>query len=286
MAVLEVTRKWSTRQGGVSTSDRKSYTLSQGDVYQVTADPQTSIFEVLSHQDVPKAGDIVPGSPFVWVRDVKPKQVSPILWEVGVNWSGTVGPAGPEDSPLNQPPKVQWGDVETNEAVDEDINGNPIVTVNNEPISGVTIPVPDQTVTITRNFATINTYAIGAYRRAVNSDNFLGWPPGTARITKFGASNQYDDDLGYWVVTATIQFRIPYRTTAEKAWYARVLHQGYLVKDSTTGDIRHAVDDNEQPVTKPVLLKADGTRETDPANAHWLEFQRFNTLPFSSLGLL
>ena len=180
MAVLEVTRKWSTRQGGVSTSDRKTYTLSQGDVYQVTVEPGTMIYEILQHQDIPKAGDIIPGLPFVWVRDVKPKQVSPILWEVSVVWSGDVGPQGPADSPLNQPPRVQWGDVETNEPVDEDFAGNPIVTVNNEPISGVTIPIPDQTVTITRNYASINTYAIGAYRRAVNSDFFLGWPPGTA----------------------------------------------------------------------------------------------------------
>jgi hypothetical protein len=35
-----------------------------------------------------------------------------------------------------------------------------------------------------------------------------------------------------------------------------------------------------------VLLKADGTRETNPDNAHWLEFQVYRSLPYQGLGLI
>jgi hypothetical protein len=35
----------------------------------------------------------------------------------------------------------------------------------------------------------------------------------------------------------------------------------------------------------PVLLKADGTKETDPAAAVWLEFKRYGSLPYAALGL-
>ena len=34
-----------------------------------------------------------------------------------------------------------------------------------------------------------------------------------------------------------------------------------------------------------VLLKEDGTIETDPDSAHWLEFKTLGELPFSALGL-
>lgn len=289
MAVLSVDRKWSGRRGGVSTDNRRQFGLRQGDVYQVVVDPETTIFDILIDPRLPKAGDLVPGTSTVWVRDVDAQQKSPIYWEVTAKWSGDVGPDDPTDSPLNQPPEVEWTDVETSEEADEDFDGNPIVTVNGEPISGVTMPVVDQVVAIKRNVATINTYAIGQYRRSVNSDTFLGWPPGTARLIKYSAKNQYDDELGFWTISARIQFRIPYRTTPDKAWYARVLHKGRLVRNSPSdaaSDAILAVDGNQETVTEPVLLKADGTRETDPAAAHWLEFKRFNSLPFSALGLL
>jgi hypothetical protein len=41
-----------------------------------------------------------------------------------------------------------------------------------------------------------------------------------------------------------------------------------------------------QEVTKPVLLKADGTVETDPAAAVFNHTQVYDSLPYSGLGLL
>ena len=48
----------------------------------------------------------------------------------------------------------------------------------------------------------------------------------------------------------------------------------------------HAVDDDKQPVSKPVLLKADGTRETNAENAVWIEEPDREPLPYSVLGLV
>jgi hypothetical protein len=38
------------------------------------------------------------------------------------------------------------------------------------------------------------------------------------------------------------------------------------------------------PVTKPVLLKANGFREFNPANAVWFETEKYLPLPYSTLG--
>lgn len=282
MAVIEVTQMWSKRQAEKSTSDRKTFTKVQSDTYQVTVDVGTTINQILAHADVPKSGSLLSGTN-MFVTSVRPQQVSPILWHVPVTWKGETGPED-DDDPLNQPPEITWGDVETEEAIDEDWDGNPIVTANGEPINGITVPIPDQTVTIKRNFATINTYTIGRYRRATNSDSFQGWPPGTARLVKFQAVNKAGDgdaEPGYWQVTATIQFRYPYRTASSRAWYARVRHEGFYVR-TVTGDVVRARRDGADTV-KPVLLDQNGLETQTP---YWLEFKRFDSLPFSSLGLI
>jgi hypothetical protein len=139
-------------------------------------------------------------------------------------------------------------------------------------------------------------YVQARYRRAVNSDNFLGWPPGTAKLMKFSASNVFGETGGYWEITAQIRFRYPYRTTAEKAWYARVRHEGFYEKIDLSGPgagtrIVRAVDGNKEPMTRKVLLASDGYRLPVPAEgeeqiANWLEFKLYDSLPFNALGLL
>lgn len=296
MAVDQVTRMWSKRRADISTTDRKKYVAVQSDAYQVTVtDPTTTIATILSHADVPKAGDLLAPASSLYCRKVSPQQVSPIMWVVSVTWQGDTGPDGLADSPLDQPPEIDWSDVESSEPADEDFNGKPIVTVNGEPITGVTIPIVDQILTVKRNFASINTFAIAPYRQATNSDIFAGWAPGTVRLIKYNAKvkNSTDDvqntgpspqPQAYWEVTASFQFRYPYRTTNERAWYARVRHEGLVVRDSSGRLTRATVSGAD--ATKPVLLKLDGTIETNPDNATWLEFQRLGSLPFNSLGLL
>jgi hypothetical protein len=50
--------------------------------------------------------------------------------------------------------------------------------------------------------------------------------------------------------------------------------------------IVRAVDTNGEPMTKPVLLNASGFRETNPANAVWIETEKYIPLPYSALGFV
>lgn len=50
--------------------------------------------------------------------------------------------------------------------------------------------------------------------------------------------------------------------------------------------IVRAVDDNKEPMTQPVLLKANGERERNAENAVWIERPTKNALPYASLGLV
>jgi len=208
---------------------------------------------------------------------------------VTANYSGEIGPGeGLGSSPVSNEVNITWRNATMDEEIDEDWDGKPIVTANDEPIYGITERISDQIATIDRNYASINMYAIRGYLRATNSDAFLGWPPGTARLMDYQAAKTFTDGFGgFWKVSATIQFREAYRTTPDKAWYKRVRHEGVLVRDTAAGKPHIAWDEvTKSPVTKPILLKANGTRETNSDSAHWLEFQTLNSLPFNVLGLI
>jgi len=160
---------------------------------------------------------------------------------------------------------------------------------NSEPIDGLTERVPDQQATIDRNFLGVDIYAVSAYLRSSNSDTFLGWPPGTCRLNGVQRNSgiQHKQTPVFGKVSATFQFRIPYNTTADKAWYKRVRHEGFMVRDAAGEEPHHAWDKKTKTTaSRPVLLKEDGTLETDPENAHFLEFRTLDSLPYNALGLV
>jgi len=264
MSVIDVTKMWS-KTGGSSTSvmydpfDQK-WVYTEG--YQVLTEPDTNVVLVETAAGVPQHGAQHDSGREAYVNDIKTTCISPVFWLAVVSYEGETPDPGTVE--------VEWTDVTTTEPIDRDWLGRAIVTANNEQVEGLSMDVADQVVVIRRKFLTINTATIAQYRRATNSDTYLGWPPGTARLVGFSAKNKfkYNGERELWDVTARIQFREPFaNTTPAQAWYKRWRHEGLMVlKD---GVRQRATDDFGQDETKPVLLKVDGTRETDPDAAYF-----------------
>jgi len=303
--IVEYSLMWSKPTTSASASDNfRKYQIKLQRAYQCVTSPDETESGVYNGTDL--QGNQLPqlgarfglDYPFAYADNISIERPSPILWIVTVDYTGELGPgeSNNENNPLFAPPRIDWDDVESEQEIDEDFDGNPIQTINGEPIEGVKALIPDQTVSIKRNMLLFNPYVQARYRRAVNSDIFLGWPPGTAKLMKLSASNVPNDQGGYWEVSAQIQFRYPYRTTPEKAWYSRVRHEGYYERVELSGPgagtkVVRAVDSNKEPVTKPVLLDGSGFRipGVEPGEvqtAHWLEFKLYDSLPYSALGLL
>lgn len=303
--IVEYSLMWSKPTTSATASDNfRKYQIKLQRAYQCVTSPDETESGVYNGTDL--QGNQLPqlgarfglDYPFAYADNISIERPSPILWIVTVDYTGELGPgdSNNENNPLFAPPRIDWDDVESEQEIDEDFDGNPIQTINGEPIEGVKALIPDQTVAIKRNMLLFNPYVQARYRRAVNSDIFLGWPPGTAKLMKLSASNVPNDQGGYWEVSAQIQFRYPYRTTPEKAWYSRVRHEGYYERVELSGPgavtkVVRAVDSNKEPVTKPVLLDQSGFRipgvePGEQQTAHWLEFKLYDSLPYSALGLL
>jgi len=288
MAAGPALEMWSKQTGSAASPDGKQRTVTMQRAFTVELARLDPLEVAYLSAGLPLIGDPYPGTLFVICRQLDAERLAPTLAMVTVSYSGEVGEDGPGSSPVANEVIITWRGQITDELIDQDINGKPLVTKNNEPIEGITERIPDQVATIERNFAGVNLPAISAYLKSRNSDTFLGYAPGTARLFDYSASNVITDGVaGFWKVTATVVFREPYNTTPDKTWYKRVRHEGYLVRTAAGTEPRIAFDlVTKTPATRPVLLKADGTREADPNNAHWLEFETTLALPYSALGLL
>jgi len=280
MSVVNVTKMWSKTGGSLSSAKLSAidqiWANTEG--YQVLVTVDTTEAEVVAHADIPRIGQQHGSGIESYCEKIDPSQVSPILYQVIVSYRGI-----PNDDSVD----VEWTDSISTEPIDRDVNGYAIVTENNEPVDGLSMDIADQVVVIRRKFTTIDTAAIAAYRRATNSDIYLGWAPGTARLVGFSAKNRfvYGGLQEAWDVTARIQFREPYaNTTDAQAWYKRWRHEGLYI--NVGGVIRRATDDQGQEMTKPVLLKADGTQETNPNAAVFIHSQVYGSLPYAGLGLV
>jgi hypothetical protein len=280
MTVVNVTKMWSKNGGSLSSARLSAIDQiwSNTEGYQVLTTIGTQEDAVVAAVGIPRIGEQHSTGIESYCESVDPQQVSPIFWMVTVSYRGV-----PNDDAV----EVEWTDTTTTEPIDRDITGRAIMTVNLEPVDGLSMDVADQIVVIRRKFLTINTAGIAAYRRSTNSDTYLGWAPGTARLVGFSAKNRfaYNGIQELWDVTARIQFREPYaNTTPAEAWYKRWRHEGLYIKDGSI--IRRATDGQGQEVVKPVLLKLDGTKETDPDAAYFFHSQVYGSLPYSALGLI
>lgn len=280
MSVVDVTKMWSKTGGSLSSAKLSAIdqVWANTEGYQVLCEIGDEEDTIVAAIGIPRIGDQHATGINSYCEKVDPQRISPIFWMVIVSYRGIVS----DDAVY-----VKWSSATTTEPIDRDWNGSAIVTANNEPIDGLSMDVSDDVVVITRKFNTINKAALRVYRRATNSDTFLDYPPGTARLIDYQADNKfaYGGLQEAWTVTARIQFREPYaNTTDTQAWYKRWRHEGLYV--NVGGVIRRAIDDQGQEMTKPVLLKSDGTQETDPDAAYFVHTQVYGSLPYASLGLI
>lgn len=284
MSIVDVTKMWS-KDGGSTTSEKadpfdRQFSFTEG--YQVLLDDDHDpnyVEEQGNAKGLPKIGDQHVSGKNAFVKRVNPQRIGPRFYIVDISYEGIEN----NDAIVD----VEWSDVTTSEEIDRDWNGRAIVNANREQVNGLSVDVSDQICVIRRKFYSINTAAIRAYRRSTNSDIFLGWPPGTARLVGFSAKNQfkYGAPQELWDVTARFQFREPYaNTTTVQAWYKRWRHEGLLVMKD--GVLQRAIDELGQEKTKPVLLKLNGEEETNPDNAVFVHTQVYGSLPYSALGLV
>lgn len=293
--VVSVDEVWSGDSASIASGSDNTGTAKVQRKFQVVVDNSTraeTSLDVLADKRIPRIGNPFPLSNWFRCEDVSASRTSPLTFDVTASYSTQT--SDPEVNPLQEPAEVSFSSTSTDGEVDEDIDGNPIVTANGESISGVTMPFVDLKANVSKNIAAFNPISIYIYGNAVNSTTFMGFPAGVVRCAGISAKQNRGDELSYWTVSVEFEFRRPINTTNLKAWYKRIRHEGFKIRadNPRAGDdgqpdylYLHAPDDSGKPATKPVMLKPDGTRETDPEIGHWLEWPVHKTENLNAMGL-
>lgn len=260
-----------------STSWVRKFTVTVTNQYGTVYSPT-----VLADDRIPKNGSTHPTYAWFRCRSAKAKRVSPIMFEVEATYKSKT--KDPEENPLLAPPEISYATLSSTEEIDEDIEGNPLNTAAGEPITGVKIPVGDLSATVTKNLADFDPASIYTYANTVNSAIFMGFAPGVVRVHSISAKIVYADDLTYYTVTVQFHFRYPVKTEAERAWWKRLRHEGTVALNRDGKAVR-ITDDNGEIKGGKTMIRPDGTEETDPDVAHWVEFQVFRTADLNAMGL-
>lgn len=227
---------WSRRNGTYESKDSIAIKYAATTAYSVTHDPDDSEDLILLDPSIPRVNSEHPTKAGVFCTKIRREPVGPVMSYVTVEWEGDPGADG-QGGPLTQPPKWVWSNTVTSEPVDTDADGIPLCNSNGELKEGFTKEVSDFTLSVTRNFQAINTYALVQYLDSVNSDAWGSpdsiWPAGTAMLRTFTAEAVTNTANAYYVVNAQIDFRVPYLTIPARAWWYRYRNDGMNVRANT-----------------------------------------------------
>jgi len=255
-------------------------------------DTETVLAGATGINGLPKEDDPHPRNPSLRCDDVQVDRVSVLLYEAVCTYKSIPIPQDETGGPTELPVKITWDTIRSEEEIDEDADGNPLrQDGTEEPILGVTRQVSDLVGIFEKNIVDFNPVSFYGYIDRVNSDTFLGFPIGTLRIDHISAVLQKAQGATFWALTVKIQCRKPFKTTVDKAWYKRIMRQGFYERVpgvTQSGDpiIVRAGDGAGKSVTSPVPLNANGQRLPEGSPAQWKEWRVYDSVAFASMGLL
>ena len=292
MAVDTAKPKWSvdeTDRSSQSSGDSRTRRLT----FTVTTDApaQDTTDDAEQASGIPAFGDSHPRDFSARLVRRRARRVALTLFEVDCEYESR---GADDQSTLDEHPVKSYSSIITEEEIDVDIRGMPIQTMAFEGFDPpVRSPRSTRVLRVTRNMRNYFDGIGSLYEGKVNSDTFQGYPPGTCWLAALNADEVRSKNLSYWRITAEIHIRgaAPGSINA-RAWWKRVLHQGYYAKlinesDSSIWKRVPCIDDQGRRATKPMPLKLDGSQEFDKnAPAVWLEFEQFQSISFNSMRLL
>jgi len=212
-----------------------------------------------------------------------------LQWEItlGFGWydPNNAG-GGPSQNPLAMPIEVSWGLRDHELVLDTDQAGNAVLNTAGDPYDPpVVIDDPRLVMTVVRNEPAFNIGWVVAYRNAVNSDAFAGFPPLTCKVLNISSRSQWHQDAG-WYYQATYEFEfltasIDYDT--QTGYRRRVVSQGFRAISVVTGKPYH-ITLKGVPVNSPMLLDKNGYLLGLNEPPYWQVFQAYPELPFAVFG--
>ncbi len=231
-------------------------------------DPATGVW-------VPQLGDRHPYTVERWIyvvsQGVAVTNKSPFVYRVTVQYREVV-------NPLEEPPIIEWLSASTSEVITVDIDGKAIANSSDEPVDPPHVEnFDDLILRATYNVSDFDPVVAANYKGAVNSDLFLNFTPGLAKVKVFTGRRILDiTDQFYWAVVVEIQFR-------KDGWKRKFVDEGFRTKakepDSDGNPVYTVI---AAAVESGEAVKLDGQGQLLAAGADdvLVEYETKKPLPF------
>lgn len=199
---------------------------------------------------------------------------SPLTFRVSVEYETPKPGEGTSDNPDDDLPQLKIGTYKYNKALEKDEDGNPLVASNGEPFDP---PVESEraflTITLSRtaSFPAFDPKTDGKYVDYINTDKVFGYEKYQVKVDDVSATTKTIKGVTWWDLSVTLMIA--------DDWRVNLLDVGtyeVTVGGSTGGGVgrtfterKRILDDNGQPIGKPVLLDGNGKKKLDnnPVNA-------------------
>ncbi len=220
---------------------------------------------------------------------------------------------GNQNNPETEPPDIEWDSDVVQVSPRWDLDGNRYKNRADQPFKpSVSFPVGHTVLSITRNELGFNAYLAAKYNFAVNSDVFLGTPPGCIQCQPPRAKMMFRGTTRYWKVS----YRLKFGYIIEKDEKVNIItpdgenitdEDSDFKQDPTTGlpvglrkfqplllnhgTMARKVPDGppsrepcfEQGTVRDRNLDADGMIRLFDLSPYFIRFRQYRRMPFASL---
>ncbi len=224
---------------------------------------------IQAHEDLPALGDSHPNNIWATVDNITVRNTNGNSYRVVVHYMDIGNPA-------MRVVDASYGSNITTESIDKDINNNPLENSSGEQFT-VDEDFHDATYSASGYSLSWSASNAASYRNTTNNATWFSNPIGTCRVVKYDAEPVYISGSKYWKWYLEIHFRTD-------GWDRRILDQGTMTKDATTGLIT-IKDADGNPVTSPVKLNGSGGVLADGSAAVYRTFQTKSKTNFALLPL-
>ena len=314
MSIKSVGEIWESRKGTIDELSVRRYTR----IFRVlTDDPLDGSKEIVTAVD-PDDGTSIPAMGSTWtdgtlqdqgarVFNIDPQQDSedPVHWKVTVEY--TSGPpsgtnrdpslfVAQSGQPLAFPPEVRFDFDTYRRGVINDIYGNPVLNAAGTPFSpGIEVDQHRLVIFIEWNSINYNALQAAYYIDSINNDTYLGLPPYSLKIRKWGGELRYQDGQPFWRRQVELEVRIDQlsissdapATAVPDSFLFNILNAGHQIYNSGTQQLEDARNPtNGQIYSSAVPLSVDGGSVLTAREVpNYLQFHIYNEIAFGSLDI-
>ena len=287
MSVLSVTEDWqaaSVQNTGSSTTVKRAFDVEFNDQDSPVARPLLAIVASSTNGAIPQYGDPHPAWDYLYVSDLSSSVKGPFLYRVTATYSNlTTNKKQETQSPLDQPPQIEFSFAATNEQIDRDINDDPIL---NSALESHDPPITrdfyDLVIRITKNQSSFDYDQAAEYISSINSDRFYGFSPYKVKCNDYSGRSVDNGAFRYWETKYEFQVR-------QDGWDRRVLDQGFRSYDGDDDDgnpiFTNFTDSSGNAVSQPVLLNGSGAKLSTNSDAVFNQYFIYEAKSFSRLNL-